>query len=101
MKLQEKMEDIEDRKDIEHYMKNFSEGQEEIIPGEVTFAILGGVHPVKAWRECRGIKLKELSEKIGKTGAYISQIESGKRNPTIDTLKKIAKALDLEVEMLI
>ena len=40
-------------------------------------------------------------KKIGISGSYLSQIENGKRNPTIKTLKAIASALDIEPEMLI
>ena len=101
VKIQELLEDIEDKKDIEEYFELLKSGEEPIIPGEVTFAILQGVNPVRAWREYKQIKVKELANRAGITPSYLSQIETGKRNPTIDTLKKLAKALALDVEMLI
>ena len=101
VKIQELLEDIEDKKDIEEYFELLKSGEEPIIPSEVTFAILQGVNPVRAWREYKQIKVKELANRAGITPSYLSQIETGKRNPTIDTLKKLAKALALDVEMLI
>ncbi|GAB6163499.1 MAG: XRE family transcriptional regulator [Deltaproteobacteria bacterium] len=101
IKIQELMDDIEDRKDIEKYVQAIESGEEQNIPGEVTFAILEGIHPIRAWREYKQITVRELAKRAGITSSYLSQIETGKRNPTIDTLKSIAEALGIDVEILI
>lgn len=101
IKIQEILEDAEDIKDIEENLKAIEENREIIIPGEVTFAIIDGTHPIRAWREYKKLRINELAKKIGISGSYLSQIENGKRNPTIETLKAIASALDIEPEMLI
>ncbi|MBW1976299.1 MAG: helix-turn-helix transcriptional regulator [Deltaproteobacteria bacterium] len=101
IKIQELMDDIEDRKDIEKYVQAIENGEEQNIPGEVTFAILEGIHPIRAWREYKQITVRELAKRAGITSSYLSQIETGKRNPTIDTLKSIAEALGIDVEILI
>lgn len=101
IKIQEILEDAEDIKDIEENLKAIEENREIIIPGEVTFAIIDGTHPIRAWREYKKLRINELAKKIGISGSYLSQIENGKRNPTIETLKNIASALDIEPEMLI
>ncbi len=101
IKIQELMDDIEDRKDIEKYVQAIESGEEQNIPGEVTFAILEGIHPIRAWREHKQITVRELAKRAGITSSYLSQIETGKRNPTIDTLKSIAEALGIDVEILI
>ncbi|MCK5195970.1 MAG: helix-turn-helix transcriptional regulator [Desulfobulbaceae bacterium] len=100
-KLYGAQEDAEDIKDIETNLKAIQEGKEITVPGEVTFAILDGINPIRAWRNHKQIKMNELAQKVGISPAYLSQIENGKRNPTIDTLKAIAKELNIEVEMLI
>jgi DNA-binding Xre family transcriptional regulator len=100
-KLQEALEDAEDIKEIEENLKAIKEGKEITVPGEVTFAILDGISPIRAWREHRQIKMNELSKRVGISPAYLSQIENGKRNPTIDTLKAIAKELEIDIDMLI
>jgi len=101
IKIQEILEDAEDIKDIEENLKAIEENREIIIPGEVTFAIIDGTHPIRAWREYKNMRINELAKKIGISGSYLSQIENGKRNPTIETLKNIASALDIEPEILI
>ncbi|WP_461834116.1 helix-turn-helix domain-containing protein [Desulfothermus sp.] len=101
IKIQELMDDIEDRKDIEKYVQAIESGEEQNIPGEVTFAILEGIHPIRAWREYKQITVRELAKQAGITSSYLSQIETGKRNPSIETLKSIAEALGIDVEILI
>jgi ribosome-binding protein aMBF1 (putative translation factor) len=100
-KIQAALEDAEDIKDIEENLKALQEGKEITVPGAVTFAILDGTSPIRAWREHKQIKLSELSKKVGISSAYLSQIENGKRNPTVDKLKVIAKELSIDIEMLI
>lgn len=100
-KINELLEDIEDIKDIEKYLKSVEDNAEDVIPGEVTFAIIDDTHPIRAWRKYKNIKMNQLAKKVGISGAYLSQIENGKRNPTIETLKAIANALEIEPEMII
>ena len=100
-RLYEALEDAEDIRDIEEHLSVIKQESEITVPGEVTFAILEGIHPVRAWREYKKIKIKDLAAQVGISPAYLSQIETGKRNPTIDTLKGIAGKLNIEVEMLI
>lgn len=100
-KIQEMLEDIEDIKDIEKYLKSVEDNAEDVIPSEVTFAIIDSTHPIRAWRKYKNIKMNQLAKKVGISGAYLSQIENGKRNPTIETLKAIASALEVELEVLI
>ncbi|HIE07737.1 MAG TPA: XRE family transcriptional regulator [Desulfarculaceae bacterium] len=98
--IQEALDDAEDRRDIEENLKAIEENREPAVPGEIVFAILDGVHPIRAWREYKNIKLNELAKKIGISSSYLSQIENGKRNPTIKRLKSIARALGVEADML-
>ena len=74
---------------------------EELIPSEVTFALLDGGHPVRVWREHRGLTQQQLAQAAGISVPYLSQIESRKRNGSADVLAAIAKALDLSLDDLV
>ena len=100
-KMQEAYQDAKDIQDIENNLRAIEEGEEIAIPGEVTFAILEGINPIRAWRNYKKIKMKDLAEMVGISSAYLSQIENNKRNPTIETLKAIANFLEVDIEMLI
>ena len=41
---------------------------------------------------------KQLAEATGLTAPYISQLETGKREGTIETFKKIAAALRVDID---
>lgn len=68
------------------------------VPGEVLHAILGGTHPVKVWREYRGLTQDALATKVGISKAYLCQIETGKREGAIKTLRSIASTLDVSLD---
>ena len=46
-----------------------------------------------------GITQKKLAKKMGTKQSVISRLESGKANPTLTFLKKLAKALDTRLEI--
>ncbi len=57
---------------------------------------------VKQLREKLGLSQEKLARLADVSNNTIINIEAGKQdNPTIDTLKKVAKALDVSVEELI
>lgn len=48
-----------------------------------------------------GLSQKDLSENIGVAKSTHSLYESGKREPNVDTIKKIASALNVSADMLL
>ena len=52
---------------------------------------------IKALRQARGMSQEELSEKISINSKYLSAIERGKANPTLDILTRLADALKVGV----
>lgn len=55
---------------------------------------------LRAIRKKRKITLKEVSLKVGVTESLISQIETNKVSPAIDTLLKIAEFLNVDIDYL-
>jgi len=52
-------------------------------------------------RQKQGLTLMALAEKCGMSKGFLSEIESGKKSPTIRTLSKIADALDVPLVALV
>ena len=48
-------------------------------------------------RQAHGLSQRELAELVGTTQSAIARLESGGRPPRIDTLLRIAEALDCEL----
>ena len=56
---------------------------------------------LKEARVKSGLSQKELSENIGVAKSTYSLYESGKREPNVDTIKKIASTLNVSADMLL
>ncbi|MFC4292593.1 helix-turn-helix domain-containing protein [Sphingorhabdus arenilitoris] len=56
---------------------------------------------VKAARVSRGVTQAAFAELCGFSQQYLSDLENGKRNPTVITLYEISRALKVEVHLLI
>ena len=56
---------------------------------------------IKELRKEQGLSLKELSEKIDISISFLSDIENGKSNPSLDRLRDIARGLDTTVSYLL
>ncbi len=56
---------------------------------------------VQRLRREKGLSQEQLSFAAGRTRAYISSVEAGRQNATLDTLAALAKALDVEPKYLI
>lgn len=52
---------------------------------------------IREARKKAGITQKQLAKKLGVSSAMIAQYETGKRNPKMQTLEKIANALEIPV----
>lgn len=52
---------------------------------------------IKQVRRAKGFSQEELSEKAEVSSKYLSSIERGNENPTLDTFIKLAQALDVEL----
>lgn len=52
---------------------------------------------IKELRRAGGLSQESLAERMGISSKYLSSIERGKENPTLDTFIGIATALDVEL----
>ncbi len=95
--MQNQLEDLQD----EAVLKKALSTVEEFFPGEVLKALLDGENPVRVFRKHRGLTQKKLAEKIGVTQTTIADMESGKNKGSIETFKKLAEALDVDIDDLV
>jgi DNA-binding Xre family transcriptional regulator len=108
MMSEEEYEDLLDQIDeaagvaaVDRFKRKLAAGEEELLPSEFVDRILDGANKVLAWREYRNVSGKQLAEAAGITQAYLSQIETGKRDGTVGTMKKIAEALKIGIDDLV
>lgn len=96
----ENAEMLADVRDYEAAIRAIAEG-EELIPAEVVYALIDGANPIRVWREYRGLSQGDLAARAGISPSYLSQLESGKRDGTMEVLSAVAAALDVTLDDLV
>ncbi len=71
------------------------------VPHDVALDIMRGKGPVLAFRNHRGLTLRELSERTGVAAGYISEIERGLKPGSTQALTRIASALGTTIDVLV
>ncbi|MGE4339217.1 MAG: helix-turn-helix domain-containing protein [Pigmentiphaga sp.] len=61
----------------------------------------GDEHPVRVWREFRGLSATALSEAAGVSKTYLSEIETGKKPGSIEAYKALAAVLDVPLDVIV
>lgn len=71
------------------------------LPLPIAERILEGERPLKILREWRGLTQTQLAERAGLPQPTIALLERGKRKGTVEQMRKLAEALDLQLETLV
>lgn len=96
--LLQMIEDARDAALLDAFDRKLASGEEETVPSAVVDALLAGANPIKVWREHRGLTQESLAERAHISNAYLSKLESGKRQGALSTLRSIATALDIALD---
>jgi antitoxin component HigA of HigAB toxin-antitoxin module len=104
--LLSRLEDAEDRQAIEAFRARvaavgFDEATKDHLPAELAWRLLDGEHPVRVWREHRGLSASALAKLAGISQSYVSEIETRKKPGSVDAYSKLARALGVPVDDLI
>ncbi len=54
-------------------------------------------HALKDFREARGLTVTELARRSGTTQSHVSNIEAGRRVPSLDLIRALAEALNVNL----
>lgn len=68
---------------------------------DLTAGAVGQLEHLRGWRAAKGLSQQALADRAGSTQAAISQLERGRRVPTLRTLGRLAAALELEPAQLL
>lgn len=94
-------EDADDVAIFDERMAELAAGGDARLPPQVTSAMLRGDSLLKALRNWRDITQMELSFRTNLSQNYISELESGRRKGTKETLALIAEKLNVDKSWLI
>jgi len=95
-------EDMEDIRAYDRAMAEIDRGEDEVLPAEVADRLLSGkTHPLRIWREYRGLTQQQLAQAVGVGKSYISQIEAGKKQAAVGVLQALSRTLAVDMEDLV
>jgi len=99
--LLQALEDAEDILAVERSRARIAAGEEELITDAELDDYLDAPTPLAFWRKKRGLTQTALAKEAGVTQAYLSEIESGKKEARVGVLKQLAAALKVTVDELV
>ena len=100
-RLVEQAEMLQDIRAYDETKLALAQGEEELIPSEITYALLDGENPIRVWRDYRGLTQQQVAEAAGISKPYLSQLESGRRKGTAEVLAAVARALKVSLDDLV
>jgi mRNA interferase RelE/StbE len=101
--LERLMEDAEMLADVKAYdaaKVRLDDGEDELIPLEITERRLKGEPALRIWREYRKLTQERLAKKAKVSRALIAAIETKRKAGSVGTWKKLGAALDVGWEQL-
>lgn len=99
-RLREAAEDLADLQAYDRAMADLASGVEELFPAEVVNRVIDGESPVKVFREYRGLSGADAARAAGIHRVQWHEIETGKKRGSVDTLKAMAAALRVDLDMI-
>lgn len=97
---EEDYEDLVDGLQAEAIMARVAAG-EETWPYELIKELAETDSRIRTYRTYRKMTVSELAEAAGISQPYLSEIETGKKTGSVDVLKRIAKALRVDLDDLV
>jgi Helix-turn-helix. len=94
-------EDLVDARDAAVAMAEIRAGLVETLSSDEMLDYVKAVTPLAFWRKKRGMTQAQLAKSVGKSQAYLAQIEGGKRTGDVDVLARIAATLRIRIEDLL
>ena len=91
-------EALEDAADEEAVRLAREDPSEEDVPVAMARRIWNGESPVRVWRELRGMRAVELADAARISRSYLSAIEGGQKQGSVEVLKSLAQALGVGLE---
>lgn len=100
-KILDRIDDLADRAALREFDAAKKAGASDALPMSLYRRLRAGEHPVRVWREHRGLGLNALAKASGVNASYLSEIENRAKPGSVAALKKLAAALKVDMDQLV
>ncbi|WP_048649190.1 helix-turn-helix transcriptional regulator [Nitratireductor soli] len=94
------LEAAEDLADIEAYDRARRDPG-AAIPADSVRRMVDGESPLRVFRDLRGLTQMQLAERASVNRVQIADIEAGRKTGSVQTLHKLAEALEISIDDLV
>ena len=97
-RLRAAAEDLADLQTYDRAKAALAAGEDELIPADYVNRLLNGENPLRVYRDLRGMTQAALGEKAGVGRVTVAEIETGRKQGSITTLRALANALGVSLD---
>ncbi|MCC5964365.1 MAG: helix-turn-helix transcriptional regulator [Rhodobacteraceae bacterium] len=97
-RLRAAAEDLADLQTYDRAKAAVAAGEDELIPAEYVNRLLNGESALRVYRNLRGMTQVALAEKAGVNRVMVAEIETGRKQGSIATLRALAGALSVGLD---
>lgn len=91
-------EDLADLQSYDRARAALVAGAEELIPADYVNRLLNGESPLRVYRDLRGLTQATLAERAGVNRVTVAEIETGRKQGSVASLRALADALDVTLD---
>ena len=97
-RLRAAAEDLADLHSYDRAKAALAGGADELILTDYANRLLNGENPLRVYRDLRGLTQATLAKKAGVNRVTVAEIETGRKQGSIATLRVLAGALDVTLD---
>jgi DNA-binding XRE family transcriptional regulator len=97
-RLRAAAEDLADLQSYDRAKAALAAGTDELIPSNYANRLLDGESPLRVYRDLRGLTQVKLAERAGVNRVTVAEIETGRKQGSIASLRALAVALDVTLD---
>lgn len=91
-------EDLADLQAYDRVKAALAAGEDELIPAEYANRLLNGENALRVYRDLRGMTQAALAEKAGVSRVTVAEIETGRKQGSVASLRALANALGISLD---
>jgi len=97
-RLRAAAEDLADLQSYDRARAALAGGKDELIPSDYANRLLDGENPLRVYRDLRGLTQATLAGRAGVNRVTVAEIETGRKQGSIATLRALAGALVISLD---
>lgn len=97
-RLRAAAEDLADLQSYDRAKAALASGEDEVIPAEYANRLLNGENALRVYRDLRGLTQLALAEQAGVNRVTVAEIETGRKQGSVTTLRALTAALGVSLD---